>query len=308
MKKRDLLSIADLSHEETLELLSRALELKRGAQSQCLAGKNVAMLFEKPSLRTRVSFDVAVHDLGGHAIYLGKDEVGLGNRESVSDVGRVLSRYVDAIVARTYSHQTLVDLASYATIPVVNALSDAEHPCQALGDLLTIQEHSGGSLRGLTIAFIGDGNNVAASLALAAAAIGAHFVIASPPGYELPEHVAKQAQKLARGSGAIIRQARDPKAAARQADVVYTDVWVSMGQEAQGEQRRRDFQGYQVTPELMALAGPKAVFMHPLPAHQGEEVAQGMLEHPQSVVFDQAENRLHAQKAVLELLLGGPRG
>lgn len=308
MKKRDLLSIADLAPEQIQGLLSRALEMKRGAQSQCLAGKNVAMLFEKPSLRTRVSFDVAVHDMGGHAIYLGHDEVGLGNREGVSDVGRVLSRYVDAIVARTFSHQTLLDLASYATIPVVNALSDAEHPCQALGDLLTIQEHIGGRLDGLTIAFIGDGNNVAASLALGAAAVGVSFAIASPPGYELPEHVAKQAQELARKSGATIRQVHDPKEAARHADVVYTDVWVSMGQEAQGDQRRRDFQGYQVTPELMALAKPGALFMHPLPAHHGEEVAQGMLEHPQSVVFDQAENRLHIQKAVLELLLGGKKG
>ncbi|MDO8750470.1 MAG: ornithine carbamoyltransferase [Dehalococcoidia bacterium] len=303
MKKRDLLSIADLLPKEIQGLLNRAIEMKKGAQSQCLAGKSVAMLFEKPSLRTRVSFDVAVHQLGGHAIYLGRDEVGLGNREGVSDVGRVLSRYVDAIVARTYSHQTLEALASYAAIPVINALSDAEHPCQALGDLLTIKEHIGGRLEGLTIAFIGDGNNVAASLALGAAAVGVSFAIASPPGYELPEQVAKQAQDLARTSGAAIRQVRDPKEAARQADVVYTDVWVSMGQESQGDQRRRDFQGYQVTPELMALASPKAVFMHPLPAHHGQEVADGMLEHSQSVVFDQAENRLHIQKAVLELLL-----
>ena len=308
MKKRDLLSIADLLPKEIQGLLNRAIEMKKGAQSQCLAEKSVAMLFEKPSLRTRVSFDVAVHQLGGHAIYLGRDEVGLGNREGVSDVGRVLSRYVDAIVARTYSHQTLEALASYATIPVVNALSDAEHPCQTLGDLLTIQERrTGGRLKGLTIAFIGDGNNVAASLALGAAAVGVHFVIASPPGYELPEDIVRQAKSIAPAMNATLRQVRDPKEAARQADVVYTDVWVSMGQESQGDQRRRDFQGYQVTPELMALASPKAVFMHPLPAHHGEEVADGMLEHPQSVVFDQAENRLHIQKAVLELLLGGPR-
>ncbi len=309
MKKRDLLSIADLSPEEIQGILSRALEMKRGAQSQCLAGKSVAMLFEKPSLRTRVSFDVAVHTLGGHAIYLGRDEVGLGSREGVNDVGRVLSRYVDAIVARTYSNQTSVALASYATIPVVNALSDTEHPCQALGDLLTIKEQRpDGHLKGLTIAFIGDGNNVAASLALGAASVGVSFTIASPAGYELPEHVTKQAQDLARTSGASIRQLHDPKQTVSQAEVVYTDVWVSMGHETQEDQRRHDFQGYQVTPELMALAHPKAVFMHPLPAHHGEEVADGMLEHPQSVVFDQAENRLHAQKAVLEFLLGGEKG
>ncbi|MSQ22911.1 MAG: ornithine carbamoyltransferase [Dehalococcoidia bacterium] len=309
MKKRDLLSIADLLPKEIQGLLNRAIAMKMGAQSQCLAGKSVAMLFEKQSLRTRVSFDVAVHQLGGHAIYLGREEVGLGNREGVSDVGRVLSRYVDAIIARTYSHQTLVDLASYATIPVVNALSDAEHPCQALGDLLTIQEHlPSGRLKGVSVAFIGDGNNVASSLALGAAAVGANFVIASPPGYELPEHIAKQSHALARTPGAVIRQVRDPKEAARHADVVYTDVWVSMGQESQGDQRRRDFQGYQVTPELMALASPKAVFMHPLPAHRGEEVAEGMLGHRQSVVFDQAENRLHIQKAVLEFLMDGQKG
>ncbi|MFH1140781.1 MAG: ornithine carbamoyltransferase, partial [Chloroflexota bacterium] len=277
MKKRDLLSIADLSPEEIQGMLSRALEMKRGAQSQCLAGKNVAMLFEKPSLRTRVSFDVAVHDLGGHSIYLGRDEVGLGSREGISDVGRVLSRYVDAIVARTYSHQTLEALATYATIPVVNALSDVEHPCQALGDLLTIEERFG-HLEGLTIVFVGDGNNVAASLALGAAAVGSHFIIVSPPGYELPEAIVHRARSLAPAQGAARRQVVSLKEAARRADVVYTDVWVSMGQESQGDQRRRDFQGYQVTPELMALASPKAIFMHPLPAHHGDEVAEGMLE------------------------------
>ena len=306
MKKRDLLSIVDLSPEEIQGVLDRAVEMKKDAPSHCLAGKSVAMLFEKPSLRTRVSFDLAVHTLGGHSIYLDRDEVGLGSREGISDIGQVLSRYVDAVVARTFSHQTLVALASYATVPVVNALSDMEHPCQALGDLLTIKEQrTGGSLKGLTIGFIGDGNNVAASLALGAASIGVSFAIACPAGYELPEHVATQAQDLARTSGATIRQLRDPKEAVDQADVVYTDVWVSMGHEAQRDQRRNDFQEYQVTPELMVLAHPKAVFMHPLPAHHGEEVAEGMLEHHQSVVFDQAENRLHVQKAVLELLLDG---
>ncbi len=307
MKKRDLLSIADLAPEEIMRLLDRTLELKRGTQSHCLAGKSVAMLFEKPSLRTRVSFDVAVHALGGHAIYLGRDEVGLGSREGVSDVARVLSRYVDAIVARTYAHQTLESLASYATIPVINALSDVEHPCQALGDLVTIKERAG-NLEGLTIAFVGDGNNVAASLALGAASVGANFVIASPPGYELPEAITRRASSLAASHGATLRQVVSSKDAVRRADVVYTDVWVSMGQEAQGDQRRADFQGYQVSPKLLALAKPNAAFMHPLPAHHNEEVAEGMLEHPQSVVFDQAENRLHVQKAVLELLLGGQRG
>jgi len=307
MRECDLLSITDLSPEEIRKVLGRAKELKSGTESTSLAGKSVAMLFEKPSLRTRVSFDVAVRQLGGHAIYLGRDEVGLGSREAVSDVARVLSRYVEAIVARTYSHQTLEALATYASVPVINALSDAEHPCQALGDLLTMIEHAG-HLEGLNIAFIGEGNNVAISLALGATSVGANFVIASPPGYELPQQVVRQAQSLSSGRGATIRQVTDPGEAAQGADVVYTDVWVSMGQETQTGQRRRDFQGYQVNPALMELANRGTIFMHPLPAHYGEEVSQGMLEHPQSVVFDQAENRLHAQKSVLELILGGGTG
>ena len=302
MRKRDLLSITDLSPEEVRKLLGRARELKGGVQSTSLAGKSVAMLFEKPSLRTRVSFDVAVHHLGGHAIYLGRDEVGLGGREPVSDVAKVLSRYVDAIVARTYTHQTLEALATHASIPVINALSDVEHPCQALGDLLTISEHAG-HLEGLNIAFVGDGNNVVASLALGAASVGAHLIMASPPGYELSQQVLQQAQSLARQCGATIRQVTHPEEAALGADVVYTDTWVSMGQETEAEQRRRDFQRYQVNRGLMELARPGAIFMHPLPAHHGEEVSEGMLDHPQSVVFDQAENRLHAQKGVLELVL-----
>ena len=307
MGKRDLLSITDLSPEEIRKILGRAKELKGGVQSASLAGKSVAMLFEKPSLRTRISFDVAVHQLGGHAIYMGRDEVGLGSREAVSDVAKALSRYVDTLVARTYSHHTLEGLAAHASTPVINALSDVEHPCQALSDLLTITEHAG-HLEGLNIAFFGDGNNVAASLALGAASVGAHFVIASPPGYELPKQVLRQAQSFGRKCGATIRQVTHPEEAAQGVDVVYTDTWVSMGQEAQAEQRRRDFQGYQVNPGLMALARPGAIFMHPLPAHHGEEVSEGMLDHPQSVVFDQAENRLHAQKGVLEFVLSIQEG
>ncbi len=300
MKKRDFLSITDLSPEEVHDLLRRAKDLKSGTQSASLEGKTVALLFEKPSLRTRVSFDVAVHQLGGHALYLAKDEVGLAGREAVSDVARVLSRYVDVIVARTYAHETLEVLAAYSSIPVINALSDVEHPCQALGDLLTMQEKIG-RLEGLNIAVIGDGNNVAASLALGAASMGVNLVIASPPGYELPKHVLHQAESLAGKNGATIRQVTRPEEAAKEADVVYTDVWISMGQEEEAEQRRRDFQGYQINPSLMEIARPGAIFMHPLPAHRGEEVSNEMLDHPQAVVFDQAENRLHAQKAVLEL-------
>ncbi len=302
MSKRDFLSVLDFSPEDVHSVLSRATELKSGGVSQSLAGKSVAMLFEKPSLRTRVSFDVGIQQLGGHPIYLGRDEVGLGGREAVSDVARVLSRYVDAIVARTYAHSTLEELAAHASVPVINALSDVEHPCQALGDLLTIEERFG-KLAGVTIAFIGDGNNVAASLALAAASVSANYVIASPEGYELHHELTRRAQGLASASGATVRQVRDPEDAISGSDVVYTDVWVSMGQEGRKEERLRDLQGYQVTHQLMENTAPGAIFMHPLPTHHGEEVSAGMLEHPQSVVFDQAENRLHAQKAIMEKVI-----
>ncbi len=302
MSKRDFLSITDLSPQEVTGIIQRAGKLKGGIQDKPLAGKSIAMLFEKPSLRTKVSFDVAVHQMGGHPIYMGRDEVGLGGRESVSDVARVLSRYVDIVVARTYSHQTLEELAAYASVPVVNALSDVEHPCQALGDMLTMNEHTS-KLTGLRIAYVGDGNNVAASLALAAASVGASCVIASPPGYELPSEMVRQAEALVGGSTAVIHQVTRPEEAIEGADVVYTDVWVSMGQEAETEKRLKEFQGYQVSPSSMELAKPGAIFMHPLPAHHGEEVSEDMLDYPQSVVFDQAENRLHAQKAILELMV-----
>ncbi|MBI4203112.1 MAG: ornithine carbamoyltransferase [Chloroflexi bacterium] len=303
MKPRHLLSITNLSPQEVEALLQRALDMKQQGHDAPLAGKTVAMLFEKPSLRTKVSFDVGIQQLGGHPIYMGRDEVGLGGREPVADVARVLSRYVDAIVARVFSHKVLEEMAAHSSVPVVNALSDVEHPCQAMADLLTVKEHKG-RLAGLTIAFIGDGNNVSASLALAAASVGASFVIASPQGYELRPEGLDRAQAIARERGGSIRQVRQPQEAVAGADVVYTDVWVSMGDEAETAGRLRAFQGYQVTPQLMGLANPRAIFMHDLPAHQGEEISPGMLEHPQSVVFDQAENRLHAQKAVLEFLLG----
>ena len=303
MSKRDLLSITDLSGREVQGVLDRAVELKGGAVSEALAGKSVALLFEKPSLRTKLSFDLAVHQLGGHPIYFAPEEVGLGKREPVADVARVLERQVDCVMARTFLHTTLEELAVHASVPIVNALSDGEHPCQALADLLTIQEHTG-RFQGVTIAFIGDGNNVATSLALGAASLGASFVIASPQGYELPAATLARAQALSAEHSATVKQVVAPQEAARGADVVYADVWTSMGQESEDQQRRRAFQGYQVTPELMALAAPGAIFMHDLPAHHGEEIAEGMLEHPQSVVFAQAENKLHAVKGLLELLLG----
>jgi ornithine carbamoyltransferase len=303
LNRRRLISITDLSPDEVSKLIQRAMAMKRDGHGKPLAGKSIAMLFQKPSLRTKVSFDVGIHQLGGHPLYLGQEEVGLGGREPVADVARVLSRYVDAVVARVFSHQVLVELAKCSSVPIINALSDAEHPCQALADLLTIREHKG-RLEGVAIAFIGDGNNVSASLALGAASVGANFVIASPQGYELPPALMAEAGRIASTTGGVVRQVRQPQEAVAGADVVCTDVWVSMGDEAESAARRKAFQGYQVNPDLMRLANPNAIFLHDLPAHGGEEISVGMLEHPQSAVFDQAENRLHAQKAALELLLG----
>ena len=295
-----LLSICDLSINNVGNIVNLAAKLKIDKFNEKLQGKSVAMLFEKPSLRTKVSFDVGIQQMGGHPIYLGKDEVGLGGREAVSDVARVLSRYVEAIVARVFKHNTLEELAMHATIPVINALSDSEHPCQALGDMLTIEEHIGLSKKP-TIAFIGDGNNVASSLALAATALGSDFIIASPSGYELPKIVIEKAN--GRSSKGQVHQVELPQEAITQAEVIYTDVWTSMGQENESAKRDKDFKNYQITPQIMDLAKPGSIFMHPLPAHHGQEVSSDMLDDPRSVVFDQAENRLHAQKAIFVHLL-----
>jgi ornithine carbamoyltransferase len=304
MKGKDLLSVADLSGEDIRLLISEAIDMKARGWLSMLSGKTLAIMFEKPSLRTRVSFELAMRQLGGETIYLSPAEVGLGQRESVSDVAKVLSRYVDAIAARTFSHQTLEVLASYSRVPVINALSDWEHPCQALADLLTIYEKNG-ELNGLTLTFVGDGNNVARSLMLAASLTGMNFRIASPPGYTIEERILHLAQSNAINSGAEIFCTEEPRLAVRGADVVYTDVWTSMGQEAEAEARRQIFAGYQVDSELLSLASEDAILMHPLPAHHGEEVAEGILNSPKSVVFDQAENRLHLQKALLAVMLGG---
>jgi ornithine carbamoyltransferase len=268
-----------------------------------LAGKTIAMLFEKPSLRTRVSFEVGMRQLGGTAIYLSQSEVGLGQREPVQDIGRVLSRYVAGIVVRTYGQENLIDLAAASDVPVINALSDEEHPCQALADLLTIREKRG-RLEGVRLAYVGDGNNVSTSLALAGAQAGMDFRIASPRGYELPPAVVEAARSWARKTGGSVETFTAPEDAVRDADVVYTDVWTSMGQESTRRQRLEAFTGYQVDLELMRIAKHDAVFMHDLPAHRGEETVDDVIEGPQSVVFDQAENRLHAQKALMALLMG----
>ncbi len=298
MKKKDLLSVADLSAAEAEKIVSRALKMKHKPAPQVLAGKTLALMFEKPSLRTRVSFELAIHQLGGYSLYLSPDEVGLGKREPVPDAARVLSRYVDGIVARTFSHDTLQSLARYSTRPVINALSDLEHPCQALADVVTILEKKG-KLKGLTLAYIGDGNNVANSLLIAASLTGIDFHIASPRGYTMKDEILKTAEALAARSGSRIVMTKEPRQAVKDVDVVYTDVWTSMGQEAEAERRQRAFANYQVDGDLLSLAKKDAIFMHPLPAHHGEEIAAGLLDDPRSVVFDQAENRLHAQKALL---------
>jgi len=301
---KDLLSISDLGSEDIRLLVKDAVDMKAEGWLSLLSGKTLVIMFEKPSLRTRVSFELAMRQLGGETIYLSPAEVGLGSRESVPDVARVLSRYANAITARTFSHQTLEVLAGHATVPVINALSDLEHPCQALADLLTIYEKKN-NLTGLTLAFIGDGNNVAHSLMLAASLAGMNFRIASPARYRVQDGILSLAQGYAVASGAEILATEEPQEAVAGADVVYTDVWTSMGQEAEVEERRQAFSRYQVKSELMSLAKEDAILMHPLPAHRGEEVSETILDSPKSVVFDQAENRLHMQKALLAMLLGG---
>jgi ornithine carbamoyltransferase len=307
MSARHLIDLTDLSPSELRQLLRIAAglkaEVKAGHLRPVLAGKTVALLFQKPSLRTRVSFDVGMHQLGGRAIYLSPDEVGLDTRESAPDVARVLSRLVDGIVARTDGHRTAEELAAYSTVPVINGLSDYAHPCQALADYLTIQERLG-QVTGVRIAYVGDGNNVANSLMLGGAMLGASVVVASPKTYQPADEVVEQARALAAESGGAIELTTSPAEAVRGADVVYTDVWTSMGQEAEAEIRWQAFQGYQVNSELVALARPGALVMHDLPAHRGEEITSEVLDGPQSVAFDQAENRLHGQKAALVLLLG----
>ncbi len=304
MKSKDLLSVSDLSSEDIRLLIANAIDMKAEGWVSLLSGKVLALMFEKPSLRTRVSFEIAMRQLGGHTIYLSPAEVGLGKRESVPDAARVLGRYVDAIAARTFSHQTLQVLASYSGVPVINALSDLEHPCQALADLLTIYEKKG-ELEGLTLAYIGDGNNVAHSLMLAASLTGMNFRIASPSGHGVQERILHLAKDYAIDSGAEIFCIEEPRLAVSEADIVYTDVWTSMGQETEADRRRQIFASYQVNSELMSLAREDAILMHPLPAHHGEEVAEGILDSSHSVVFDQAENRMHLQKALLAGMLGG---
>ncbi len=296
------LALTDFTSAQLQALISAAIELKAewhsGGNQPLLAGKVLAMVFQKPSLRTRVSFEVGMQHLGGHAVYLSPSEVGLGERESVPDVARVLSGMCQGIMARTFRHEDLLELARWASVPVINGLTDYNHPCQAMADVLTLQEHFG-KVAGLKVAFIGDGNNVATSLAYAAGKFGFEFTIASPVGYELPEHVKRQAEQLvAQGAGSI-SYTTNVFEAARGAHVLYTDTWTSMGQEAETERRRLDFVGYQINAELLALADKDAVVMHCLPAHRGEEITDEVADGERSLLFKQAANRLHVQKAIL---------
>ena len=300
---RDCLTLAEFSPDEARLILDEAQKLKALRRSRIpfrpLFGRTLAMVFQKPSNRTRVSFEVGMYHLGGHALPLSPQEIQMGQRETPSDTGRVLDRYIDAIMARTFSHREIEELAAAAEVPVINGLSDLHHPCQALADLLTVREEFGG-LEGVKISYVGDGNNVANSLALGCALTGAELTIAHPPGHAPDPGV----MKLAAAAGVAPTLTEDPQEGVAGARVVYTDVWASMGQEAEAEERKKEFAPYQVNKELMRLAAPDAIFLHCLPAHRGEEVTAGVIDGLRSRVFDQAENRLHAQKALLYLLLG----
>lgn len=306
LKGRDFISMDDLTSDELMGVLDKAAELKRkaktGEHTPLLAGKVLAMIFEKPSLRTRVTFEVGMWQLGGHAVYLTPQDVQLGTRESVPDVARNLERWASGIMARTFSHRTVTTLAEYASIPVINGLSDLEHPCQILGDLFTIIERVGRA-QGVRVAWVGDGNNVCHSLLLGAAKAGMHVSVATPRGFAPTPAIVSRARDIGRQMGSRIDVGSDPHVAVREADVIYTDVWVSMGQEAERAERLKSFVGFQVDARLLAQAPEQAFVMHCLPAHRGEEITDEVLDGPRSAAWDQAENRLHSQKGLLALLL-----
>ena len=303
---KDFIAIADYSPAELQDMLDLAVrvkqEWKKSGNPPLLKGKVLAMVFQKPSLRTRVSFDMAMRHLGGDALYLSPNEIGLGKRESIADVARVLAGYVEAIMARVFEHQHVVELARWSEVPVINGLSDYNHPCQAMADALTIQEYFG-NLKDLRVAYVGDGNNVAVSLMQISAKLGAHFVIASPEGYELGSAPVDLARQVASDTGSTIELLRDPVEAVTAADVIYTDTWTSMGQEEESKHREKVFPPYQVNKALLSKANPKAIVMHCLPAHRGQEITDEVADGPHSALFPQAHNRLHAQKAILLHLL-----
>jgi ornithine carbamoyltransferase len=303
--RRHLLSVADLSSDEIAQLLDRAVVLKKdlpGSSSASLHGKTLGLLFQKASTRTRISFEVAMTQLGGHSLFLSTDELQLGRGEPIADTARVLSGYLSGLVIRTYDQATLEEWATHATIPVINGLTDLHHPCQALSDLLTITEALG-QLRGLKLAYIGDGNNVAHSLVEAAARTGLSITLACPKPHQPSELILARARREGRATGAVIELTTDPAAAVHESHILYTDVWTSMGQERQAARRRKNFRGFQLNRSLVKLARPDAIIMHCLPAHRGEEITDEVMDSPRSVIFQQAQNRLHMQKAILEWLL-----
>jgi ornithine carbamoyltransferase len=307
LKGRDLLCLKDFSKEEVLEIISFGDKLKMdamaGKHEHYLEGKSIAMIFQKASTRTRVSFEVAAFELGAHALYLNSNDMQLRRGETISDTAHVLSRYTQGIVARVFAHQDLIDLAANSDAPVINALSDLSHPCQILGDLMTIREKKG-TLKGLRLAYVGDGNNVANSLLLGCATVGLNIAVASPKGFEPREDIVRQATDIAKQSGSTVLITNDPLVSVQDVDAVYTDVWASMGQEAEHDERVTIMRPFSLTPELLKHAKKDAIVLHCLPAHRGEEITDEVMDGPQSAVFDQAENRLHIQKAILALLLG----
>lgn len=307
LKGRDLVELTDYTTDEIHYLIDLAVELKRkqkqGEVYEPLKGKTVGLIFEKSSTRTRVSFEVGTYQLGGHALFLSKNDIQLGRGETIADTAGVMSRYLDGIMIRTFGHDKVVDLARYATVPVINGLSDQAHPCQVLADYQTLYEYKG-TLKGLKLAYIGDGNNMAHSLMLGGAKLGVHVSVASPEGYEPDPQVVAEAREIAKETGAMIEVVRDPKAAVQDADAIYTDVWASMGFEAEQKAREAAFKDYQVDEDLAQHAKSDYVFMHCLPAHRGEEVSEGVIDGKHSIIFDQAENRLHAQKALMAALMG----
>ncbi|OQY46339.1 MAG: ornithine carbamoyltransferase [Anaerolineaceae bacterium 4572_78] len=304
---KHFLSLAETPTTEIEAYLDKAIALKKERQEKgynepILHGKTLAMIFQKPSLRTRVSFETGMLHLGGHALYLSPEEIRIGKRESAADIARVLSGYVDGIMARTFDHQHILDLAEYATVPVINALSDYSHPCQVMGDFLTIIEHQG-KLEGLKLAYVGDGNNVAVSLLMGSMKMGLHFTIATPPDYALSEEDIQRANALVEGNVANINITYNPQEAVKDADIVYTDTWVSMGHKDEYRKRLDTFPPYQVNDELVALAKPDCIVMHCLPAHRGQEITNSVADGKNSVIFQQTANRLHAQKGILALLI-----
>lgn len=306
LKGRDFLGIMDYQPDELRYLLDLAIELKRkqkaGEIYQPLAGKTLGMIFEKSSTRTRISFEVGMYQLGGHALFLSRNDIQMGRGETIRDTAQTMSRYLDGLIIRTFGHRNVVELARGATIPVINALSDQSHPCQALADYQTVLEKKG-RLEGLKIAYIGDGNNMAHSLMMGASKLGMHFASASPEGYDPAADVIKLSKEVAAETGSRIDVLRDPREAVENADIIYTDVWASMGFEEEQKEREKAFAAYQVNETLVKSAKSDYLFMHCLPAHRGEEVSEGVIDGPHSVIFDEAENRLHAQKAIMAAIM-----